>query len=382
MNQKQRMHAVLEGKSVDQIPVAVPYIQLYHQDHYDELSGQPAWKAWEWMYSEPKEHVRVLKKFLELVNFDIVQPQWTRNIAERANTQFIEIDGQPYRKDLVTGKLSSLKTKSGHLCDDVVNQTQFVYSIDDAREQITITSAEEILHSGVMDFAIESVNVLGSERFILTTGVLGVWYSCVEYLGLTNLFAIAAENPELVDFMCQLNLERNIEVIRCAASVGGDAIYIDDATMTSDMVSTRFYERFSLPYTRAMVDEIHRSNHKAILIYFGGVMDRLDLIAECGADGLIVETSMKGYHNNIGAIIDKIGQKTTLFGNIDPVSTLELGSDRELKVEVIRQIAAGKTGRGFVLSTGSPITPGTGLERVQQFVNFIYPNNGNLQILS
>ncbi len=375
MNQKQRMHAVLEGKAADQLPVVVPYIQLFHQDHFAELTGQPAWKAWNWMYSEPEEHVQILKKLQDLVNFDIVQPQWTRSIEERKSTKFTEIDGRPYRKNIVTGELSSLQTKSGQLYDDVVNQTQFVFSINDAREQMNIPSAAKMMQNGEMDYAQEAVRVLGSERFIMTTGVLGVWYSCVEYLGLTNLFAIAAEQPELVDFMCHLNLERNIESIQCATSVGGDAIYIDDATMTSDMVSPGFYERFSLPYTRAMIDEIHRSNQKAILIYFGGVMDRLDMIAECGADGLIVEASMKGYNNDIGEIVKKIGYKTTLFGNIDPVSVLEMGSDWELKEEVNRQIAAGKKGRGFVLSTGSPITPGTGLERVKQFINFSNQEN-------
>lgn len=364
------MHAVLEGKAIDQIPVVVPYIQLFHQDHFAELTGQPAWKAWDWMYSKPEEHIQILKVLQDQVNFDIVQPQWTRSIEERTRTKFIEINGHPYRKNLVTEELSSLQTKSGHLFDDVVNQTQFVYSINDVREQIKTTPAAKMLENGDMDYALEAVRILGSERFIMTTGVLGVWYSCVEYLGLTNLFAIAAEQPELVDFMCQRNLERNIESIRCATSVGGDAIYIDDATMTSDMVSPGFYERYSLPYTRAMVDEIHRSNQKAILIYFGGVMDRLDLIAECGADGLIVETSMKGYDNDIEAIIKRIGIKTTVFGNIDPVSVLELASDKELKIEVNRQISAGKNGRGFVLSTGSPITPGTSLERVKQFIDF------------
>ena len=138
--------------------------------------------------------------------------------------------------------------------------------------------------------------------------------------------------------------------------------------MTSDMVSARYYERFSLPYIRCMVDEIHRLGHKAIVIYFGGVMDRLDLIAESGTDGLIVETSMKGYVNDIGEIVRKIGNRTTLFGNIDPAGVLENGSDEEMESEIDRQITAGKQGRGFILSTGSPITPGTSLPRIQRFI--------------
>ena len=96
--------------------------------------------------------------------------------------------------------------------------------------------------------------------------------------------------------------------IRRFAAAGGDAIYIDDATATSDMISPAMYERFSLPYMKAMVDEIHRLKHKAILIYFGGIMDRLELIAATGADGLLPEASMKGFVNDTAEIARQIGR--------------------------------------------------------------------------
>jgi len=108
---------------------------------------------------------------------------------------------------------------------------------------------------------------------------------------------------------------------------------------------------------KAMVEEIHRLGHQAIVIYFGGVADRLDLIAEIGADGLSIETSMKGYVNDIDEICRKIGGKVTIFGNIDPVCVLQDASDQELLAEVQRQALAGRQARGFVMCTGSPITP-------------------------
>jgi uroporphyrinogen-III decarboxylase len=368
MNSKERMVAALGGKPTDQVPVVVPYIQLYHQDHFAELTGRPGWHVWKWMFSDPQEHVQVLKSFQDQVDFDLVQPQPAPTAKARACTEFIEIDGQPYRKNLTSGQVTSLNTVSGHILDDVVNQQQYIFSIQDAHEKIKLKKSADLFQSGIMDYALEAKSALGNENFILTGGVVGAWYGCVEHLGLLNLFAIAAENPSLVDTLCQLNLEQNIEMIHCAARVGGDAIYIDDATMTSEMVSPGYYERFSLPYTRAMIDEIHRCGHKAILIYFGGVMDRLDLIAECNADGLIVETSMKGYANDIEAIVTRIGNKVTVFGNLDPIGVLEKGSDEMLEREIKKQLAAGKKGRGFVLSTGSPITPGTRVARVKEYL--------------
>jgi len=176
------------------------------------------------------------------------------------------------------------------------------------------------------------------------------------------------EQPGLVDYLCKKILERNIEIIRALAAAGGDAIYIDDATATSDMISLAHYERFSLPYMREMVREIHNAGHKAILIYFGGIADRLEQIASIGADGLSMETSMKGYVNDIDEIARKIGRRVSLFGNVDPVNVLQKGSDAQLEAEMNRQAEAGKGAQGFIMCTGSPITPATPLERVRRFI--------------
>ena len=118
-----------------------------------------------------------------------------------------------------------------------------------------------------------------------------------------------------------------------------------------------------------MVKEIHRLGHKAILIYFGGIADRLEQIVSSVADGLSVETSMKNYVNDIKKIADKIGNRITLFGNIDPIGVLQNGTDAQLEAEIKRQAAAAKKARGFITCTGSPITPATPLARVQRFLD-------------
>jgi len=79
-------------------------------------------------------------------------------------------------------------------------------------------------------------------------------------------------------------------------------------------------------------------------------------------------TSMKGYTNDIVDIARRIGQRMTLFGNIDPVGVLQGGSDMELEAEIRRQASAGAYARGFIMNTGSPITPFTSLERVQRYI--------------
>jgi uroporphyrinogen-III decarboxylase len=101
-------------------------------------------------------------------------------------------------------------------------------------------------------------------------------------------------------------------------------------------------------------------------------MDRLDLIAATGADALQAECAMKGYTNNMYQIADAIGDRMTLFANIDPFWCLEKATEEQLAIEIERQIGAGRKARGFVLSPASPITPGTPLARVRRFIELCH----------
>ena len=368
MNSKYRVYASLEGKPVDRNPVTVLYNQLYFQDHFSELTGRPQWQMQSWLYSTPDEYLQVFTRMIDQVPFEILQPELAPTRHSLAHTGFIEQDGRHYLLDRVDNTLTLLDSISGHAKDYVANETQHVFNKQDVIEWVKVMPATKMIASGQIDYIDAVVSKFGKDHFILSGGVVGVIYECGHYVGQTNALAMLLEQPELIDYLSQRITEQNIETIRALASAGGDAIYIDDATATSDMISASTYQRFSLPYIKTMVEEIHRLNHKAIVIYFGGVSDRLDLIIETGADGFAMETSMKNYTNDIYTISQKIGSRMTLFGNIDPLGLLQDGSDSELEAEINRQASAGRLARGFIMSTGSPITPSTPLRRVQRFL--------------
>ncbi len=371
MTNKQRVCAALEGKPVDRCPVTSLYNFLYQLDHFSELTGLPSWRLHEWGAMAPEQHIEVYARMQAAAPFEILQPQgWAPSPAWRARQEFIEKDGHPFRHDCETDEWVQLdkSAASGHASDYHANEERFVFSTADADARVTVVPAARQIADGANDYIEAVVKRFGQQEFILSGGIIGILYSCHWHVGLTNLFALLIEEPELIDTLCEKILAQNLEAIRRFAAAGGDAIYIDDATATSDMISPALYERFSLPYMKAMVDEIHRLKHKAILIYFGGIMDRLELIAASGADGLLYEASMKGFVNDTAEIARRIGDRMTLFSNIDPVAVLQNGTDAALEAEIRRQAEAGRRARGFILSTASPITPSTPLARVQRFL--------------
>ena len=369
MTSKQRLHAALDGRPLDRLPVVVLYYPLYQQDHFAALSGRPEWELHQWLNAPPEEHTRTYLEMAAQTPFDMLEPQSALPREARARAEFLLQGGRPFRRDRGTGRLTPLSpTVSGHARDYHANEEQIVFDHADVKAQVLVEKADRMIARGDNDYLDALIAAAGATHFILSGGVIGTLYSCTRYLGMTNLFELLAAQPDLVDYLSSRILESNIEHIRRLAAAEGDAIFIDDATATSDMISVAHYERFSLPYMTEMVREIHRLGHKAIIIYFGGVGDRLDQIASIGADALSMETSMKGYVNDIADIAARIGDRVALFGNIDPVGILERGGDGDLEADIARQVAASRRARGFIISTGSPITPGTPLSRVRRFI--------------
>jgi len=360
----------MEGRPADRMPVTSMYLPLYQLDHFVELSGRPAWEIDKWRSAPPDEHVKLFLEMRSKTPFDLVQPHGSGSREARENAEYVERDGRMFRRDKRTGDLTPVltETTSGHATDYRATEEQIVFDKADVNAKVVVRKAEEAIAEGANDYLEAVVRAVGDKEFIVSGGLVGVVWYCGQYVGQSNVFAMMKEQPDLIEYLSWKLVEANIEEIRRMAAGGGDAIYIDDATATSDMISVAQYERFSMPFVKAMVEEIHRQGLKVILIYFGGIADRLEQIVSIGADALAPEASMKGYVNDINAFAEKIGSRTTLFGNVDPLNVLEKASDEGLEAEVQRQVAAGRKARGFVVCTGSPITPKTPLSRVQRFI--------------
>lgn len=371
MTNKERVHAVLEGRPVDRLPVHASYAHLYHEDHFAELTGQPQSHIHKWLYAPRDEFLNIFRQIHEAAPFDIIQPPSAPAESFRQHTKFVEKDGQPFLHDQKNDNWIPLKptSRQNYASGDYqANQKQLVFDKKDINERVYIVPAEQQIREGHVQRRRDIVETLGQTEFVMTGGMAGPIWCSSEYVGQINALRMLLEQPDLMMYLCQRLTERNIELIRLLAAAGGDAIFVDDAMSTSEIISVELYEKFSLPFIKQLVAEIHRLGHKAIVIYFGGVMDRLDQIASIGADGFAMEASMKSYVNDIDEIAERIGQKVTLFGNINPYTHIERMSDRDLKAEMKRQAKAGRKARGFIMAAASPLTPGTPLSRIRKFI--------------
>jgi hypothetical protein len=369
MTGRERVLAAYEGRMPDCVPASAPYIMLSNADHWVEATGLPVWKFYEWQYLPPDAHAARYADFTSAMPFDVFEPFFGHSAQEREAITVVENDGRHFFRDRRDGSLNPVPDTIHEAGSALhANETRHVFTREDARTRITTATAERQIADGQMDFAKAAFSLYGGSHFFVTGGIVNTFYMCSFQFGLTNMFAALKEEPDLFHYVSSLNLEQNIERIRAYAAVGGDAVYIDDATATCDMISVNDFETFSLPYMREEVREIKRLGMKAICIYFGGIGDRADRILSLEPDALSMETSMKGYVNDLAAVAKLAAGKICLYGNLNPFNDVQMLSDAALENKVRLQCAQGSVGGRFVTSTGSPLTPGTPVSRIRRLI--------------
>jgi hypothetical protein len=368
MNSREWVSAAIEGRALKHFPVIAPYVFLSNADHWVQVTGEPVYKFYEWALAEPSIHALGYQPFYEAMPFDWFQAWQAPSRADRENIHIVCKDGIPFFHDRRTDSLSLVPNtihEAGSGGGE--NETRYIYDSNDVKKLIKVERAETLVARGVNDY-IEAALPLHRDRFVVTCGIVNTFYSCVYYLGMQHFYCMLLEEPDLIHEMSKRILEKNIETIRAGAIAGGDAIYIDDATATNDMVSLRMYEEFALPYLVEEVKEIHRLGLKAIVYYFGGIADRVEQIVSSGLDLLMMETSMKCYVNYYAAISRQIAGRCCLGGNLNPYSDVELACEADLEQSIRQQAAAGRLNGKHITSTGSPLTPGTSVARIARFI--------------
>ena len=370
IDQRQLIFDALKGGALARNPVMTPYYALLYEDRWTQLTGEPVEEYYRWML-KPWDHGPYYRLFAEKIPMDVFHPaRWRAGKTSYEyyeRTEIIKNDKGIFAYDKKDGTYEPLPENPYDDSGGPVEK-QIVFDRNDADELITIESAESQIEQGVGACISECARALGDERFIMSAGIMNVFYYASWYVGLTNLFYLIVDKPDLMEYIFKRLLEKNIERIRMIAKSGGDAVYIDDATASNDMISTDMYERFSLPYMKAQVDEIHSMGKKAFVIYFGGIADRVEQIVSTGADALIMECSMKGYTNDYDSIAGTIDDRLCVCTNIDPVTEFMGSDDDEFRKTVEGYAALAKRHRKYIISTGSPVTPDTPLERILFFI--------------
>ncbi len=183
--------------------------------------------------------------------------------------------------------------------------------------------------------------------------------------GFQNLMYALIEQPDLVHRILENWLPQPSARLVAERQLGISLMFVPEIMASVDIISPAMYREFAFPYAKQALQFYEDMGFRTVLYFSGNLMPLLPYLNKLPFTALCFEENRKDYGIDLTQVRRALPEKI-LFGNVD-AAWLEKASDQEVLAEVRRQIAVtGANGR-FVLSVGSPFTPGTSLDRVRLF---------------
>ena len=374
MSGKQRITAALSEAGSVEVPAVICYEGIFSRDHWSQLTPHP------WWYRHAPEVER--------------QMAWRRDAVARVNQDWFQLPGLYYSREERQALVIEADSQGVRLVDRRNGKQQELSEPPIGGKHISVNPArgptmpEEIdaavpLHSfaerfqtyvadsGRGDLAQAACAEFGASRF-------AVWHvdspmECCffELWAFEQAMINVVRRPDLVEHACRRFLERSLDQVRVAARLGAAGCFVEDCM--TDMISPEAFAALNVPYARRLVDEIRKLGMQSVYYFCGKPDGKWDLLMSIGADALSLEESKKGFHIDIEDVVERVQGRCAVLGNLDAVGVLQDGSEEQLRAEIARQIAAGRrNGNRFVMSIGSPVTPGTPVERVRMFCDLVH----------
>ncbi len=373
MTGREKIVAAFSADGAREVPATICYEGIIVRDHWSEVTDNPWW----YQYSAKlDEQLAWRRDFLHKTGCDWICANEFFSREEQARLEIQERPDGVFQVDPATGNEERLAppTVSGTntACatsrrSDLANLPESKEDIDQLLPEPKLVDLEivrrEVRESGRADLAraiIENFDVfpiahVGSPLWNL----YGLW-------GYEGMMVLIATRPDLAELAARRGLISAVNAVRRAAARGVQAIWIEECL--TDQISPAAFAKLNVPLVRELCEAIGASGMKSIYYYCGGAMDRLDLLLDTKPDALSLEESKKDFTIDIEEVCEYVHGRCTVLGNLDAMGLLEHGSEVELRAEINRQIKAGRNnGSRFIMSLGSPVTPGTPVARVRLY---------------
>jgi hypothetical protein len=366
---RQNIEAALTTQGARDIPAVICYESIYVRDHWPMLTDSPWWHA----------HSPDLA----------LQLAWRRDVLTRSGYDWFELPPFParkerenlcldvradgvYRVDKRTGHARRLNEPrvggwdAGHSVQSI-HPTHMPENEGEVDARIPTAPAFDPVQAraeGRDDLARELIAV-EPQYFPLGYVAAPLWQTYPLW-GFEGMMEMIVERPQLVRHACERNLSWCLRAVREAAFLGAAGVWIEDCL--TDMISPRDFESLNVPWLRRIVDEIRQLGMKSIYYFCGSPAGKWDMLLSIGADALALEESKKGFRIDIDEVVEQVGGRCAVLGNLDAIGVLQDGDEGQLRAAIQQQIAAGRrNGSRFIMSVGSPVTPGTPVERVSLY---------------
>jgi uroporphyrinogen-III decarboxylase len=174
-------------------------------------------------------------------------------------------------------------------------------------------------------------------------------------VGHQNFYLALLEEPELIHLLLKMTTEMVIKWLMAQEEVNGKLKRMAIADHIPGQISLELFEEFWLPYSNQVVETFP----DAMILYHNEYpVPYLDALA-------VFKMDIFHFGGKLLPIKEKLGDKVTLMGNLDPVDLLINGTPEDVCKEAASCLKNGSPGGRFFLSSAGGIAPDTPIENLK-----------------
>lgn len=375
MTGREKIERAFSAGGTTEVPAVICYEGIYVRDHWDQLTLCPWWYQFSPDLEQQLSWRRdvITKTPQDWLCLPVCPPRAEREttaVEERPEGVFLVNRQNGREKKLVRPAVGGWDAQgvSRHVRPARLPETSA--EVDASIPLAGEFDAQQFVDSGRSDLAATLLDEFGRTLFPICHTASPLW-SCYGQWGFEGMMRLIAQRPELVRRACERLLANNIRRIREGTALGAVGVWVEECM--TDMINPAAFADVNVPVMRQLIDEVRALGMKSIYYYCGDPGGKWEYILSLGPDALALEESKKGFTIDIEDVVERVAGRCTVLGNLDAVGVLQEAGEEQLRAEVARQIAAGrKTGGRFIMSLGSPVTPGTPVERVRLYCELVH----------
>lgn len=140
-------------------------------------------------------------------------------------------------------------------------------------------------------------------------------------------------------------------------------ISIADMSSSGDLISRQHFAEYAFPPLQKLIAGTKSKGAYTLLHVCGDTSDKLDLLADTGADCVSVDHKV-----DLRQAKDLFRGRTCLAGNVHPIDVLLQGTPADVEGSCLDCLDQAATGGGFILMPGCDIPPTVPEENVRAFL--------------
>ncbi|MBC3795627.1 uroporphyrinogen decarboxylase family protein [Acetobacterium tundrae] len=205
---------------------------------------------------------------------------------------------------------------------------------------------------------------LSDEVGAIGIGIEGPFTLAARLAGAERLLRGIFKTPEQVHKLVKFSADVLVKV-HSKFLKEGSSVAMMDPVASGTILSTKAFQKFSLPYTKYVFDEVKKISSNGISYHVcGDTTLNLEVMAETGANAISIDNAV-----DLSVAKARIGDKVVLVGNLPPVEVLYNGTKESIDQGIRECFKKGyNSSNGFLINTGCAVPIGTSRENLYQYM--------------